>query len=219
VGNLLQSNESSLPFTLGVNAVGNALSGNEVAVLQTGHPGGGGDNNGMLSLQPLGTSAVLIGTLTPQTTYKLYVSGSAYATVTWSASDIRFKKNVVPLQNSLQKVLALKGVNYEWNLKDFPDRGFTAGKQIGFIAQDVEKIIPEVVNTDDKGYKAISYSTLTVVLTEAIKEQQKTIESQQSAISSLQTENENLKTQLDAQQADIKKINQKLGWDDKAKNR
>jgi hypothetical protein len=52
---------------------------------------------------------------------------------------------------------------------------FTGRKQIGFIAQDLEKIFPEMVFTDDKGYKSIDYSRLTPVLVETIKEQQKQI--------------------------------------------
>ena len=46
---------------------------------------------------------------------------------------------------------------------------------MGFIAQDAEKIIPELVRTDDEGYKALSYERVTVLLVEALKEQQKMI--------------------------------------------
>lgn len=76
----------------------------------------------------------------------------------------------------------LQGVSYNWNIKDFPENGFSNETQIGLIAQDVEKIIPELVNTNDDGYKAVSYEKLTAVLIEAIKE--------------LKSENDDLKTYL-----------------------
>ena len=62
---------------------------------------------------------------------------------------------------------------------------FTDKMQMGFIAQDVEKIFPEMVFTDAAGYKSIDYSRLTPVLVETIKEQQQIVENQQKAIDDL----------------------------------
>jgi hypothetical protein len=101
---------------------------------------------------------------------KLYVAGSAYSTVGWSASDERWKKNITQIEDSLDKVSQLQGVTYEWRVDEYPDQGFTEGKQIGLIAQDVEQVIPEIVHTNNDGYKSISYERLTAVLVEAIKE-------------------------------------------------
>lgn len=130
------------------------------------------------------TGNIGIGGLTPGT-YRFYVFGAGYATANWVSSDIRWKKDVTPLKDSLSKVLKLQGVNYQWNIKDYPDRGFTAGKQTGLIAQDTEKVIPELVNTDKDGYKAVSYEKLTAVLVEAMKEQQKQIEELKAEIKTL----------------------------------
>ena len=69
--------------------------------------------------------------------------------------------------------MKLQGVNYFWKTKEFPDKQFTDTKQIGFIAQEIEKIYPEVVMTDKDGYKSVDYSRLTPVLVEAIKELKK----------------------------------------------
>jgi trimeric autotransporter adhesin len=96
-------------------------------------------------------------------------------------SDGRFKKNVEPLQTSLDKVMGLKGVSYEWKEKN----GFGKGKDIGFIAQDVEAVLPELVHTDDKGYKSVAYDKLAPVFVEAIKEQQRIIEDQTRTIKTL----------------------------------
>ena len=64
----------------------------------------------------------------------------------------------------------MRGVAYEWRADDFNDNGFENETKIGLIAQDVEEIIPELVKTNDHGYKSISYEKLTAVLVEAIKE-------------------------------------------------
>ena len=70
----------------------------------------------------------------------------------------------------------LHGVNDKWKTQEYPEKHFTNGKQIGFIAQDLEKIYPELVSTDKEGYKSVDYSRLTPVLVEAVKEQQKIID-------------------------------------------
>jgi trimeric autotransporter adhesin len=88
-------------------------------------------------------------------------------------SDERLKKNIEPLQGSLDKVVSLKGVSYEWRTDANEDRGFGKGREIGLVAQEVEAVIPELVHTDGKGYKSLSYDKLVPVLVEAIKELQK----------------------------------------------
>jgi hypothetical protein len=106
-------------------------------------------------------------------------------TLTKATSDIRLKENIEPLNNSLEKLLQLTGVTYNWIGQE--------GKRIGFIAQEVEKVIPELVftnnNTEDK-IKGIHLDNITAVLVEAIKEQQKIIEE-------LKTEILNLKIRID----------------------
>jgi len=85
-------------------------------------------------------------------------------------SDLRYKKEVTTLTNSLDKITSLTGVNYYWDQDNYSDKGFTSDKQIGLIAQDVENILPELVDTDEQGYKSVDYVSLTAVLVEAIKE-------------------------------------------------
>jgi hypothetical protein len=69
----------------------------------------------------------------------------------------------------------LQGVSYEWRTEENPGRGFGKGREIGLIAQNVEAVIPELVITDSKGYKALAYDKLIPVLVEAIKEQEAVI--------------------------------------------
>jgi hypothetical protein len=82
-------------------------------------------------------------------------------------SDARLKTQVQNLSGCLAQVLQLQGVSFEWTSPLMP-----AGKQFGFIAQQVEEVMPELVHTGDDGYKSIAYLKLIAFLTEALKEQQ-----------------------------------------------
>ena len=121
-----------------------------------------------------GLGNVGIGTSNP--TEKLDVSGNIKATGTITPSDRRFKQNINPLQNSLAKILSLNGVSYDWRTKEFPNKGFDETKQLGFIAQEVEKVFPEVVRTGSDGFKGVDYVKLIPALVEALKAQQKQID-------------------------------------------
>ncbi|MDD5555790.1 MAG: tail fiber domain-containing protein [bacterium] len=102
--------------------------------------------------------------------YALYVAGAARSTGGWTTSDRRWKKNIQPLGDSLSSVAKLQGVYYDWNREEYPEMGFPEERQVGLIAQDVEPVLPELVHTDRKGYKSVSYEKLAVVLVEAMKE-------------------------------------------------
>jgi trimeric autotransporter adhesin len=106
-------------------------------------------------------------------TYLLKINGSLVF-----ASDERLKEDIEPLKSSLDKVMRLKPVSYE----SAEDDG--TASSIGLIAQDVETVIPELVLTYGKGYKALSYDRLAPVLVEAIKEQQTMINEQKDALAS-----------------------------------
>ena len=93
-----------------------------------------------------------------------------------TASDERFKDNIETL-NGLEIVEKLRGVSFNWK-----DGG---AKDMGFIAQEVEKVFPSLVTTDPDGYKSLSYNSLISPLFEAVKEQQTQIESQQTQIDAL----------------------------------
>ncbi len=96
----------------------------------------------------------------------LSVSGQVNAVSFNATSDIRLKKEIKPLENSLEKICSLQGVEFEF-INDLMKR-----KNLGFIAQDIEQIIPEVVSTNEKGdqYKSVAYGNIVALLVEAIKE-------------------------------------------------
>ena len=90
-------------------------------------------------------------------------------------SDKRWKKNIKSIKGALNSVLKIRGVSFEWDLDKYPDMGFKDRPQIGFIAQELEEMIPELVRTDNEGYKSIDYARVNVLLVEALKEQQSLI--------------------------------------------
>ncbi len=117
-----------------------------------------------------GSGNVGIGTASPSAT--LHVVGTTLATA-WSTSDERYKKNIQTLQSPLEKILKLRGVNYEWRKDEFKEMKFKSGKDIGFIGQEVEKVLPEVIFKDEKGYISLAYSHILPVVVEAFKELKK----------------------------------------------
>ena len=86
--------------------------------------------------------------------------------VAFYSSDERLKDNVVEIDNALDKVESLRGVEFDWNDK----QEIYEGHDVGVIAQDVEKVLPELVENRDNGYKAVKYEKLTAVLIQAVKE-------------------------------------------------
>lgn len=91
--------------------------------------------------------------------------------IAFSSSDERLKDNIQTIKNSLSKILSLDAVEFDWNNK----QSTHSGHDIGLIAQQVEKVAPELVNTRNSGYLAIKYDKLTSLLVGAIKEQQEQI--------------------------------------------
>ena len=94
-------------------------------------------------------------------------------------SDERLKENIEPIENALDKVLQLNGVLYNW--KD----GIDKSTQIGFIAQQVQNVLPQVVKQTTSGYLTLDYSRFTPLLTEAIKDQNKLVEDNISSLGDL----------------------------------
>jgi hypothetical protein len=95
-------------------------------------------------------------------------TGNFAATQFTSLSDKTQKTNIRPIENSIELVKQLEGVRYDWINNNKPS--------IGVIAQDIEKVFPEVVETNSDGLKSVSYGNIVGVLIEAIKEQQVRIE-------------------------------------------
>lgn len=140
------------------------------------------ETNGIAILE---NGNVGIGINAPTT--KLYVNGDITANSIAGTSDLRYKTNVRSITSPLEKVKSLRGVYFNWDQKSFPDKDFSDKTELGFIAQEVEKVLPEVVSKDKtpEEYRSVKYDKVVALLVEAIKEQQKQIDSLKSQVKKL----------------------------------
>lgn len=156
-----------------------------------------------------------IGTTAPS--YKLHVVGDINTTTglrvngtqvctsagCTSSSDRRLKKEIHPLQDSLLKITQLQGVEYFY----IDEQKYGKQHQVGVIAQDVEKVFPEVVKTDSKtGFKSVAYDHLVAPIIEAIKELFGMTKENTRAIASIKEENKELKARLNKAEQTNKKL-------------
>jgi hypothetical protein len=172
-----------------------------------------------MSMVPSGSSAAFIGIGTATPAEKLHVTSGNIATTTGNfidkdlsgggttgasidntgslirtPSDLRLKENIVTIENNLDKILKLRPVAYNYINRE----KYGEGKTIGFIAQEVETIIPEVVkkSADDYQLRSLNYVEVIPVLTGAIKEQQEIITTQNQRIDQLEKEMEEIKAMI-----------------------
>jgi len=101
--------------------------------------------------------------------------------VAYASSDERLKDNIELISNPIEKVQSLKGVTWNWN--DNADELQQSLPNVGVIAQDVEKVLPQLVTDRDNGFKGVDYAKLTGLLIEAVKDQQKQIDELKSKLS------------------------------------
>ncbi len=111
-----------------------------------------------------------------QDNFYVHASGWIYCQGSYIHSDSSFKKEIREIPDALNKVKALEGVYYKLNYADSMAVFNSDENQIGLIAQQVEKVVPEVVKTMHDGTKAVAYQNLVALLIEAVKEQQIQIE-------------------------------------------
>ena len=123
----------------------------------------------------------------------LTVTGAISGNTVTTPSDIRLKKDIVPIDRALEKVLAIDGVYFKFRSDEFQQMHLPEGQQMGLIAQNVEKVAPEVVQTGSDGIKRVSYQNLVGLLMESIKELNRKIDN-------VEAENEALKALLSQMQ-------------------
>ena len=115
---------------------------------------------------------------TPAQTGKLNSSGtftvSGDIVAYGSPSDVRLKENIKPIESALDKVSKLQGVTFNWKNKS--EDILDIKEDIGFIAQDVQKVLPELVRENDNGMLSMRHQGITPILLEAIKELKAEIE-------------------------------------------
>ena len=105
--------------------------------------------------------------------------------VAYSSSDRRFKDNITPIESPLSKILKIGGYTYDWKEENKIEHGYE-GNDVGVIAQEIEEVLPQLVQTRESGYKAVKYDKLVALLIEGIKEQQTQIEELRNKIEELE---------------------------------
>lgn len=134
------------------------------------------------TLEGIGRSAMKKRFVRPQVSdigdVSTIVRGNVTVTTT-GVSSRRWKMNIKPIEDALSKVRKLRGVSFDW--KD------SGRRDIGLIAEEVGKIVPEVVTYEDNGVdaKGLDYAHLMALMIEAVKEQQRMIEEQRKEIQEL----------------------------------
>ena len=143
---------------------------------------GADDTNPSTAITLLKNGNLGIGSTSPTELLQVGESGDGTVAVAnaWNTfSDIRFKNHIRPIDHALDKVLQLEGVYYDWKNSN--------QHSIGFIAQQVQPILPEIVTQDKNGYLSLDYSRFTPVLVQALKEQNNLITDNTHQITHLNT--------------------------------
>jgi hypothetical protein len=132
--------------------------------------------------------------------FTVFGNGSAtlLGYLTEGGSDIRFKKNIEKIPNAIEKIKSINGYTFEWDKNNEYNFSLKEGKDVGVIAQEIEKVLPEVVSIapidreDDgksksgKNYLTVDYKKIVPLLIQGIKEQQTIIEDLKSRIETLE---------------------------------
>jgi len=148
------------------------------------------NDNGNFYIRTNGSDRVIVtnngsmgvGTASPAVKFQVGVNGDgtvARANSWTTFSDERYKSNIETIPGALDKLEGLSGYYYKWN------SGADQTRQVGLIAQEVEKVLPEIVSTDNNGYKSVDYGKMNALLLQAIKEQQILIMQLQQKVESL----------------------------------
>lgn len=119
------------------------------------------------SLNSLSTNALGVGTSAPGTTGRIEATNDIVA---FASSDERLKDNISYITDPIYKIQKIGGYEFDW----IPNEEIhgNKGHDVGVIAQEIEKVLPEVVTTRKNGYKAVKYEKIVALLIEGIKEQQ-----------------------------------------------
>lgn len=150
---------------------------------------GVGAGNGTTALQVYNSSSGAVAMAVSD-------SGNVTAANFTMTSDQRFKKDVKPLTGQLDKIVAMNPVSFTWNSLAQAHGIVEKDRQIGFIAQDVEKLFPEAVRTAEDGYKSVNYSALASPIVESVKELDAKLKEKDAQIEKLEKRIEKLESQL-----------------------
>jgi hypothetical protein len=156
--------------------------------------GGGGGGYGSIELQGVSGGFIDWDRSGGSTDYDIRLQSTGLDTLSLiggtivTSSDERMKTNIRPIGSALDKLMALRGVHYDWRAECQSRLGFSKKEAVGVIAQEVRSVLPEAVSEDQEGYLSVNYEALIPLLIEAVKEQQMKIKSLESRIDTLTAE-------------------------------
>ncbi|MBC7774272.1 MAG: tail fiber domain-containing protein [Phycisphaerae bacterium] len=151
------------------------------------------DGNAFYQMWVGSNGNVGIGNIIPG--YKLDVSGVVRASAFIVSSDRRYKTNIRTLDGAMSKIMAMRGTTYDFAEGKMPEE-VAKDKQVGFIAQEMQTVMPELVKADENGMLAVNYIGVIPVLVEALKEQHEVIEEKETRIAALEAKNNELQDRL-----------------------
>ncbi|MEL7532549.1 MAG: tail fiber domain-containing protein [Bacteroidota bacterium] len=146
-----------------------------------------------LRIENLSRTSYYNTVLTISTNGYVYKRNGAYF-----SSDLRFKKEVNPIEDPLVHLLQLRGVSYYFRFAEQSDMDWPSQQQMGVIAQEVEQVYPYLVSTDEAGYKAVNYLALSALLIESVKEMHQEKEALADELHQLQNQYQDLADRLKA---------------------
>ncbi len=165
------------------------------------------EHNPVMTLQQANGN-VGIGVTTPS--QRLHVAGNVLANAYQTVSSARFKRNVRPISDALDKLLQLEGVTFDWKPEFAAER---QGREhdIGFIAEDVAKVFPEIISRDaNDEVSGVDYSRLVAVAVQAIKQQHALRVADRAAIDAAQAELSRLDADTGATKREIDDLKTRL---------
>jgi hypothetical protein len=124
--------------------------------------------------------ALGVGTDTPTTNGLIRATNDVIA---FYSSDIRLKTNIKQITGSLDILKQINGYRFDW--VEMPGIHENEGRDIGVIAQEIEKVLPELVTTRDNGYKAVKYEKLVALLLQTNKELLERVESLENKLKTI----------------------------------
>lgn len=124
----------------------------------------------------------------------LLVGGSVTASGFVNSSDERLKTDVQPVGDALDRLAALKAVTFSWRGREFPERHLPDGRSLGLLAQDVQRVAPELVAQDPAGMLAVDYGRLGAVTAQAVNDLRGRTDAELAA---LRAENAELRARLE----------------------
>lgn len=155
-----------------------------------------------------GNGTVGIGTTTPGS-FRLAVNGDAAKPGggSWSAfSDSRLKRDIAPLSGTLDRLLSLRGYTFEYAPEAVEKRLAAPGRQMGLLAEEVERVFPDWVERDADGYRYVTERATTALLVEALRdlraEKDRQIAERDAQLAELRREQAELRARLDRIEAD-----------------